>query len=400
MNGFSPGQPSTRSAVRLLVIVALCLMAVPLVLRAAAPGWWSERGVVDANSTANDFAAVNQGQVKHLAKQAMQELEAHLPGGAGEAVHQMVDGWAIPTATTNDFSPVTLGALKALAKPFYAELIRVGYVNDYPWAGKEGLANNYAAANIGQAKNLFSFDLVAPTAANDTNHDGVADWWEQHYFHNLNIDPDADPDGDGLTNRQEFQRGHDPNDFFNGQVPTLTKASVDPQTGNPGGLLPAALAVKVTNAAGGALINAPVTFQVVSGGGQLRINNAASPASQCVVRTDGSGQARAYFVLPGAPNATCLIQARALRGGQVAAAQLAQPFTARSDDGSSSVSYASPFAITHCIETVNPDGSEDLTWTNCPENVNPIPLWSLVDGTWTIVDTVPAGTTFHHFAQP
>jgi subtilisin family serine protease len=39
----------------------------------------------------------------------------------------------------------------------------------------------------------------------DTDGNGLPDWWEQMYFgHLTGTDPNADPDGDGLSNKQEF----------------------------------------------------------------------------------------------------------------------------------------------------------------------------------------------------
>ena len=45
----------------------------------------------------------------------------------------------------------------------------------------------------------------------DSNSDGMDDAWEMLYFGTLSIDPNADPDGDGLTNLQEYQAGTNPN---------------------------------------------------------------------------------------------------------------------------------------------------------------------------------------------
>ena len=45
----------------------------------------------------------------------------------------------------------------------------------------------------------------------DADNDGLPDWWEQKYFGCLTCaDPNADPDGDGLSNHEEFLRGTDP----------------------------------------------------------------------------------------------------------------------------------------------------------------------------------------------
>jgi hypothetical protein len=47
-------------------------------------------------------------------------------------------------------------------------------------------------------------------AATDSDHNGLSDAWEIQYFGSIGVDPDADPDGDGLTNLQEFQQGSNP----------------------------------------------------------------------------------------------------------------------------------------------------------------------------------------------
>lgn len=44
----------------------------------------------------------------------------------------------------------------------------------------------------------------------DTDGNGMADWWQIRYFGALGQNPAADPDGDGLTNLQEYQAGTDP----------------------------------------------------------------------------------------------------------------------------------------------------------------------------------------------
>src|SRR5207302_10331749 len=71
-------------SLRLLSAIAAIGLLLPLVLRAADPGWWMDKGVtkIDPNTglpaEANDYAAVNQGQVKNIAIEAIAELNAHL----------------------------------------------------------------------------------------------------------------------------------------------------------------------------------------------------------------------------------------------------------------------------------------------------------------------------------
>ncbi len=112
------------------------------------PDWWTERGVLIPDTAANDYAAANQGQVKWMAACAAAELDSCLAEGAGDDIWQMVARFG----GGGDYMPVNLGQLKAVAAPFY---VRLGL--PLPWAHATN-ANDYAVANIGQVKNVFSFE--------------------------------------------------------------------------------------------------------------------------------------------------------------------------------------------------------------------------------------------------
>ncbi|MFO7937632.1 MAG: LamG-like jellyroll fold domain-containing protein, partial [Kiritimatiellia bacterium] len=165
------------------------------------PAWWDLRSVVDGLST-NDYAMAVQGQVKWIAHQVSVEFDDKMlaVGGAGSAVSNLVSSF---TASSNCL-PVTLGQLKNTAKPFYDRLDDFGIVSNYPWTG---IAYDYALANIGQVKFLFSFDLEA-----DSDNDGMTDGWEAIYSLNplSDSDADSDVDNDGLTCLEEFQKGTNP----------------------------------------------------------------------------------------------------------------------------------------------------------------------------------------------
>ena len=186
--------------------MALVVALAPAWLWAEAPAWWAERGVLKPAATADDYAAVNQGQVKNIAKQAYNEMEEKLPGGAGS----VLDGlWAAPPASTDDYRAVNIGQLKNVAKPFYDRLIAESVVSDYPWGAS---TDDYAVANVGQVKHLFSFVMPSfPANPNDTDSDDLLDSWEITHFGDLSSIATADPDGDGLNNLAEFLAGSNPN---------------------------------------------------------------------------------------------------------------------------------------------------------------------------------------------
>jgi hypothetical protein len=178
--------------------------------QARTPSWWEEFNITGEDD-ADDYAVINQGQLKNLAWGAYQHLEdntgALVPSGPSAGVETAISGWVDlvtgdpdPGPTADDFAVVNIGQLKALVKPFYTQLIEIGYASGYPWSSDTD--SNYAAANIGQAKYLFSFDLNY-----DGNDNDIPDWIES-------VDPDdeghrlnADGDGDDLSDQEELALG-------------------------------------------------------------------------------------------------------------------------------------------------------------------------------------------------
>lgn len=175
------------------------------------PTWWTNQGVL-SGTTANDYAAANQGQAKNMAAHAAAELtiDLDLVGGIGPGIQGLVLALSATSNITNDYAAVNLGQLKTLVKPIYDRLLGLGYSQGplmsgtYPWIGSSGSANDFAMANIGQVKNLFSFNLSV--MANP-----IPASWQAGYFGGGGIDPAADSDGDGVTNLQEYLNGTDPN---------------------------------------------------------------------------------------------------------------------------------------------------------------------------------------------
>ena len=132
---------------------------IPLLAYAGAPSWWSQRNVLVSGANADDYAAANQGQLKNIAKAAVAEMDAKLAGGAGDELHSLVNGWSTPGGQTADFAPLNLGQLKNAARLFYDRLIAAGLADSYPWVGSPHSPDDFAVANIGQVKSLFSFEI-------------------------------------------------------------------------------------------------------------------------------------------------------------------------------------------------------------------------------------------------
>lgn len=322
-----------RKDTRFKLTLGLFTLALATLLAAQPPVWWtsSTNPVLDPSATTTgveqNYAPANLGQLKYIAKQAKLHLDANLPGGSGSAITSLVNGFTPQSGVSYtpaelaafreaNYAPINLGQLKAVAKPFYVRLKTAGYdtkanliargfpatwAYDYPWNPSTPVADNYAPANIGQLKAVFSFDLTAL----DSDGDGIPNGWELAQGFNPENPSDggttADADGDGLTNLQEFQQGSDPNNYYSQGTATITPfvsiQSGDGQGGLPGEFLYDALVVTVQNGENGPVLpNAPVQFSIESGGGELFPNKeSAAPTSTVTVRTNEMGVARAYY---------------------------------------------------------------------------------------------------------
>ena len=392
----------TSSAVgshRLLLALA-CL--VPLLALAAPPGWWADRQVLDSNATKNDYGPANQGQLKNIATRAYEELQTKLPASTwnspeGQALTGLVASWN-PTQG-NNYTPVNQGQLKAVAKIFYDVLILQGYATGYPWTDTTADDANYAPANIGQVKNVFAFDLGGSSIDSDGN--GLGDSWEITYFGQIGADPNADPDGDGLTNLQEYQNNTNPIDYFNGQAPSLTKISGDNQEGAPGSFLPLPFVVKVTNSTGQALNNAPVTFAVVDGGGLLAASSGGATATFLQTRTDSAGLVTAFYLQASNVGVTSHIAAIAAATQVTFVASNGQPqgLTIVPGDINATVNAGAnslvPLTLTNNTSdpisyTVRLDGDkvDALSYADSDQLGGPVFVWNDISATGTRLDAI------------
>jgi hypothetical protein len=133
--------------------------------------------------------------------------------------------------------------------------------------------------------------------------------WQLEHFGQTDVDPNGDPDGDGFTNFYEFVHGTDPNDYFNGRVPQIIIVSGDNQQSRPGTLVSDPLKVRVQDASGEPLANAPVQFNAGLTAGALATATDGALSDIVSTRTLSDGTAEAFYRQPPTPGLTSEITA-------------------------------------------------------------------------------------------
>ena len=83
-------------------------------------------------------------------------MESEFPGGAGAAVEDAVNAFT----SANNFQAVNVGQVKNLATPFYDRLQEKAAADTYPWTTNTTSDDiDHGAVNVGQVKHIFSFDI-------------------------------------------------------------------------------------------------------------------------------------------------------------------------------------------------------------------------------------------------
>jgi hypothetical protein len=356
--------------------------------------------------TSDDYSAINQGTLKNLALGAITELQAQLPAAVltnsnAVALQNLISGWVTNPATNADsYAAVNQGQLKYLAKQFYDVLGTGSYTaglglqptnwtsGAYPWSTNSG-ADPYSLANIGQAKCVFSFDLTAPEGQ-------VPAWWAAYYGVS-NLDPSSlSPSGDGNTIYGDYLAHLNPSDLYNGNLPRLTLISGSGQVGPPNGLVAAPLVVSVTDSSNNPINNAPVVFTVGQGGGMVQVSSVGALATSVTARTGSSGQARVFFQLPNTTSTTSQITCSATIGFQSTNVIFSET------SGNGTGNYPSPYAPSNVSARLNTDGSVDISWVTAadPSDTSLIPIrYQATDGTWVTNAYAPAGSTSYHLPR-
>lgn len=89
---------------------------------------------------------------------------------------------------------------------------RIGFSNTGTshWSARGWFADARLYARALNDDEAAALRQMAPPGL-ETHGDGLPAWWKWQHFGTLDVDPDADPDGDGLTNLEEYLASTDPN---------------------------------------------------------------------------------------------------------------------------------------------------------------------------------------------
>jgi hypothetical protein len=170
----------------------------------------------------------------------------------------------------------------------------ITWIDTYLW-GYDGIA--YRVVTIGTGGEAPS-ESVQPA---DTNNNGIPDWWEKRYFGYTGIDPAADPNGNGVSNRDEYLEGTDPTlNFYNGIAPLLTVVQGDHQAPIPGEFLRQPWKVLVRHPDGTPWSGAPVRFTATTEEGLLALEptETAPLTPALTVNADAQGYAQVWLKCP------------------------------------------------------------------------------------------------------
>jgi len=187
------------------------------------PGWWTAGNttIISANTSINNTGVLNLGQLRNVAVQAQTYLNNILTtaGGAGAAVNATLTNITTGNISGN-YSPANLGQLKYTAKPFYDRLMEFGYDTranliargvasnwafEYPWDPSTPIAENYAPADLGQLKMVFSFDLTSNTSGNIFTGNATTSYSLPYNLTQLlGLSNITDTDGDGVADSSDY----------------------------------------------------------------------------------------------------------------------------------------------------------------------------------------------------
>jgi len=199
---------------------------VPTGRPAAYPAWWFEQDLIPRlpqsatkpnpswpadYPVADDYVVAKIGQLKNAAVKASAALALNSPRGPGPAITNLVTSWNGAGGERDDFAALNQGQLKTVAGLFYKRFKQLGYTlspaapgSQYPWTLSTADDDGYVSVNLGQLKHVFSFTLPAYDWTGDSDHDGMNDAWETTNLVSSAASPTGNTDGDVLSNLAEY----------------------------------------------------------------------------------------------------------------------------------------------------------------------------------------------------
>lgn len=115
-----------------------------------------------------------------------------------------------PSGTSVTISGANFGAMQGTGTVTFnglSALVSSWNNNSVVAQAPAGASTGPVRVNIAGAMSNGVTFTVGPA---DSDADGLPDWWELQHFGNLNQNPNDDPDGDGVSNLQEFRQGRNP----------------------------------------------------------------------------------------------------------------------------------------------------------------------------------------------
>lgn len=197
-----------------------------------------------------------------------------------------LDGAAVGTPQSVSSTPLAVDAVVLGQK----HLAAGGYDPALGFAGKIDVLRVYSVA-LSDAHALELFGL------NDLDSDGLPDDWEMSFFGNLATLAAAgdDLDGDGMSNREEFEGGTDPGDYYNGVTPMIEVVSGTGQSVFNGERTDAPIVFRVTSDGTTPLVGAPVELEHLEALGGLELPDSSAVVPSLTLTTDEQGEVPVYF---------------------------------------------------------------------------------------------------------
>lgn len=288
---------ATRFAGASLLLFSPCVFAIPaatFVKGSDGPASHQYRNPSTVVVTADPAFTANRALFLQARSYILQATARPAPGW--KAVHaQYIDsgGKSVLIPLNGATAPVSFQVpLDLSSKSGGTSLLRVLFVTQRLQPG--GIVPEYQDT-IDVAGQVFT---EAAFWALDTDGNGLGDAWETQHFGKVGNNPNADPDGDGFSNLQEYRNGTNP---FGYDKPMFTIVAGNNRGGLPNAVLNPPLTVRLTAPNGQPQSGFPVNFAILSGGGTLQSIQAT---------TDSDGIAKATLKLPSTVGAVVTIRAR------------------------------------------------------------------------------------------